>query len=104
MTRSTCITCRFWRNEHHPGAMGDCRRYAPRAATAPVGERGPQYAQWPRTNEDDWCGEHKPVLRSECVHPPNRVFPANEGGTQCAVCGKLNPTMAVHLELTREGS
>ena len=47
-----CDTCVFWCPdlEDEPGAGGDCRRFPPRAE----GQR------WPRSDQTDWCGEHKP--------------------------------------------
>lgn len=53
-----CKLCRFW----YSGVKTDgfCRRYAPRPSRSQDdadGEFDPNYADWPRVDESDWCGE-----------------------------------------------
>jgi hypothetical protein len=57
----TCEVCKYWsRNSKH---TGECRRYAPRAATIYDRYRTQateEYvAIWPQTNTTDECGEGK---------------------------------------------
>jgi hypothetical protein len=44
-----CQVCRFW--QQTSGTDGHCRRRSPRAS------RDGNYARWPITKADDWCGE-----------------------------------------------
>jgi len=67
-----CKTCRFWIRQG--AAFGECRRAQPyprlninvsmrptddrrQFETSVSGYHAPQ-AEWPTTNEEDWCGEH----------------------------------------------
>jgi hypothetical protein len=47
-----CETCRFWLRTC--GVAGECRKYAPK----PGGDPAHRLA-WPRTEEDQWCGEYE---------------------------------------------
>jgi hypothetical protein len=59
----TCATCFFWYTVF--GETGECRRHAPRPytfdATKLDSESTPD-AVFPRTYEDDWCGEHPEIV------------------------------------------
>jgi hypothetical protein len=51
-----CATCAHWdcgACEGHGYSRGLCRRDAPRLNEITAG------AVWPRSHEDDWCGEWK---------------------------------------------
>lgn len=53
-----CNNCKFWRKE--AGASGSCHRYAPKSLGATwKGEKDKlaTTAQWPQTQNTDWCGE-----------------------------------------------
>lgn len=57
-----CATCKFWEEFnpvilHEHWKTGRCRRLPPRLSEGLL--FGPYY-RWPRTDEDDWCGEHLP--------------------------------------------
>ena len=59
-----CSDCRYWaRRLEETGAgqpcEGECRRYPPGGvpAGAPAGASQPGRAGWPRTFDQDWCGE-----------------------------------------------
>jgi hypothetical protein len=57
-----CRDCRFWlREEENLAGGGTCQRYAPRPLVGPVLEAIPY---WPKTNEEDWCGEFQPKSKS----------------------------------------
>lgn len=56
-----CEGCKYWeKKESEIPFMGLCHRYAPRPMTTHPLE-GPQSmdAIWPRTKNDEWCGEWK---------------------------------------------
>ena len=54
-----CETCKFWQQgDSEIPSMGLCHRYAPRPVVShPV--KGPESmdAIWPRTKDEEWCGE-----------------------------------------------
>lgn len=53
----TCKTCRHWNYlPTTPIDLSHCRRYAPRPGENRHGTGAP--AEWPKTNSNDWCGEH----------------------------------------------
>ena len=62
MNRPTCATCPFW----EPGPVyGYCQRHAPRPAVEAMVVRVEDdtetvntFIHWPRTLDDEWCGEH----------------------------------------------
>jgi hypothetical protein len=57
-----CDKCRYWRflRETEPHvSIGQCHRYAPRAAVKEPQNQG-VYPHWPATMFDDWCGEFEP--------------------------------------------
>jgi len=67
----TCETCRWWEGGVTKNGNGICRRHTPKAVVAVAwvpkllrafgGVTSMQWpAQWPITEEDDWCGEHQP--------------------------------------------
>lgn len=75
----TCATCRFWQREEGrrgptDNLEGMCRRYPPVILDALIRERVSRYkthsalesveaaysAEFPRTYEFSWCGEHQP--------------------------------------------
>ena len=52
----SCKTCRFWKRSHNSTHhIGECRRYAPQ------GRFSGEYFHFPNTDQDQWCGEYKPV-------------------------------------------
>lgn len=59
--KATCETCRFWQREDED--RGVCKRYAPRASREVVTQHGDilwHWADWLRTLQSEWCGEHAP--------------------------------------------
>lgn len=56
MERPTCKTCSLW--ESWGETYGECRRHAPTATRSVIEDSSVFYADWPRTRETDWCGEH----------------------------------------------
>jgi Bacterial RNA polymerase, alpha chain C terminal domain len=54
-----CVNCRFWLAGHED--IGECRRRAPlptlRPLHCPDGALGTQFAYWPVTSNNSWCGE-----------------------------------------------
>ena len=53
-----CENCKFWQQDNEISYMGLCRRHAPHPpATHPVESPGSMDAIWPRTKNEDWCGE-----------------------------------------------
>lgn len=58
-----CGTCRFFGGEEPRkfyGMEGVCRRYAPRALQIDPNRLDEQLIiYWPRTDDDDWCGDWK---------------------------------------------
>lgn len=66
MTDGFCRSCKHWHHLEH--GHGLCRRYAPRIVEgqARTGhEDDSDWAVWPVTGEDDWCGEHEPAAHHE---------------------------------------
>lgn len=54
-----CRICRWWQgtatqDTHSFTSAGDCRRHAPERI---VGSGGDETRVFPRTREDDWCGD-----------------------------------------------
>ena len=49
----TCGTCKFWGDAHSGRSI--CRRHPPQLSPTPSA-----WAMWPATDQEDWCGEHKP--------------------------------------------
>lgn len=47
-----CRTCRFWTAPMFN--RGTCKEGPPVASTTPG------HSSWPMTDEQDWCGRHKP--------------------------------------------
>lgn len=69
--RPTCGTCPYWKVDEHPaidGELGWCQRHPPTLVAVmihPMGDTEPpvcfevrQEENWPKTVDDDWCGEH----------------------------------------------
>ena len=58
-----CYWCLHWEpvGKRDGASEGTCQRYAPRPS------EDQHYPQWPRTNQDDHCGEFKrnPALKVE---------------------------------------
>jgi hypothetical protein len=63
MDRPTCETCPFWDGPDEVGT-GICRRHAPTPAKRSTEQdkseqdKSERFPVWPRTVEDEWCGEH----------------------------------------------
>lgn len=63
--RPKCQTCLFWERglttitsgKWRDFSAGDCKRHAP---IVTGGLHGPEQTLWPRTAEEDWCGDHTP--------------------------------------------
>ena len=58
MEMANCSDCLLWDGPPQ-GGMGTCRRYAPRAGW----QKDPTSladVRWPRTFDDEWCGEWVP--------------------------------------------
>lgn len=55
--RPTCETCRYWRTVHREAEAGQCRRRPPALVKF---EGADPETSWPRTDVDDWCGDHEP--------------------------------------------
>ena len=53
----TCEECTFWNPTPGPGG-GQCRRYAPKPSNSRIDR-----VYWPRTIEDDVCGEWQERLK-----------------------------------------
>jgi len=72
MDDERCETCRFWEGGDGEGT-GPCRRNAPpvRLGLDDDGERfgHAEFAYWPITLTDDWCGEHQPRKPLPVVAP-----------------------------------
>lgn len=55
-----CRSCRFWTGQRSPA--GECRRFPPVLSTVEEGEvLTSAQPVWPKTNDDDWCGEWEVV-------------------------------------------
>lgn len=73
MDGQTCETCRFWVHlEPLEEQAGKCRRRAPQPGLIDLdnGLPGLLRADWPKTVNDDWCGEWRAKL-----DPPREVEP-----------------------------
>lgn len=61
-----CEDCVFWKKNIviQEDTQGTCRRNAPRAiySTCDPRDADEEYAYWPTTFMDDWCGEFKSVF------------------------------------------
>ena len=56
-----CSNCRFWESDEELDNSGICRRYPPSIPNSePFDSDFTDYPVWPRTMDDEWCGEHKP--------------------------------------------
>ena len=59
----SCSTCGFWKHmpvdgEHEDDRCGLCCRHAPQAMLWDVmDESGERWVSWPKTLQDEWCGE-----------------------------------------------
>lgn len=61
MSEATCETCKWWGAAASRPSMythGPCRIVRPDAEVTKI--VGWNFAKWPQTHSDDWCGEHKP--------------------------------------------
>ena len=48
-----CKTCDFWKQFHKD--KGQCRVKSPQVIAH---KKGGPVSAWPKTDADDWCGEH----------------------------------------------
>lgn len=60
-----CGGCRFWQQitsyKDNTKNIGECRQSSPIPEMSGFAGNDTR-AIWPRTNEDDWCGEHEGKL------------------------------------------
>ena len=54
----TCKTCKFFKMSEDENARGECRRYPPAVLAAFSNTQGVVFSP---TEENEWCGEHKPT-------------------------------------------
>jgi hypothetical protein len=52
-----CGDCRHWEIDEDETALGECRRYAPRAAVVSEIDGAIHEAWWPLTWHHEWCSE-----------------------------------------------
>lgn len=58
MKETNCEDCKFWQVENNLTSTGSCHRYAPRPAVShPIAGPESMDAVWPRTKNEEWCGE-----------------------------------------------
>lgn len=60
-----CRNCRWWKPWHPHDTIAHCMRHAP---TIPQGYQDDgmnRYAQWPRTEGTDFCGDFEPRKKGE---------------------------------------
>jgi hypothetical protein len=58
---NNCENCKFWQEDGEIPGLGSCHRYAPNAVVShPVQVPGSMDTDWPRTKNDEWCGEWDP--------------------------------------------
>jgi hypothetical protein len=60
-----CFNCHYWdQDDEDPvSGTGICRRYPPSISNKRMSidaNYGAMYPAWPMTEENEWCGEHKP--------------------------------------------
>ncbi len=73
MRPSVCKHCRFWVPAYKRMTIGQCRRFPPSVPDEfdidleekLVKESDYATGVWPRTIDDDWCGEFQPREESE---------------------------------------
>lgn len=57
--RPTCQTCPYWDNEYTGEKFcGLCRRSAPQCRLEKEDSAESFWADWPKSCDDHWCGEH----------------------------------------------
>lgn len=77
--RPTCETCRFFDvavpGSEKGGPGGFCRRHAPTAFAGNDEDWDAAEAMWPWIDnaEENWCGEHRPVLMDHAELRPNFI-------------------------------
>ncbi len=60
-TKPQCGNCRFYKDfGFRVGTR--CRRHSPVFVLRDVDDFESKCRAWPSVNEDDWCGEHRPVI------------------------------------------
>jgi hypothetical protein len=69
MDDEDCSTCRFWEAVKPNNDIGNCHRYAPRPMIDPNFESDLE-VYWPRTMDEDFCGEYQPRKPLSVVDPP----------------------------------
>lgn len=61
-----CESCKFWEHDKEITSIGFCHCHAPRAAVSQPSEAVLSVdVTWPRTKEDEWCGEWSAKLEIE---------------------------------------
>ncbi|MGD2127272.1 MAG: hypothetical protein PVG99_14405 [Desulfobacteraceae bacterium] len=61
-----CESCKFWDQDIEYPNLGFCHRSAPRSVISQPGEAVLSVdVSWPRTKEDEWCGEWSAKLEIE---------------------------------------
>ena len=64
---SECGNCKYWATFKGEKTKGQCRRYTPEVIASTSGGgfltcfgiATTAKTEWPRTEYDDWCGEHE---------------------------------------------
>lgn len=73
MEKEKCETCKFWETYPDIEKEGDgvCRRRSPTQTEGSIGtEEGSEYAIWPITLSDWWCGDYEGFVDGGACKPP----------------------------------
>ncbi len=57
-TNNTCAKCKYWDNS--AADNGECRRNSPQAVVFKVDAEVEYVSVFPKTKENDWCGDFQP--------------------------------------------
>jgi len=73
MNRPTCETCPFWAVADPESLYQECVRFPPNDQERVNFTEGFSglVGKWPRTHQDEWCGEH-PLMKFSLAHPSDR--------------------------------
>ncbi len=67
----TCSTCSYWKQNGTEPTGGTCRRYAPQPRPRM------SVGSWPKTQYDDWCGDHSDEEQRRADQPGTVYMVAN---------------------------